>query len=187
MSNVFILNKLPNETFCLHWLESGVTLQLFMSGLVYIVYRFKVPHWGGSNAIVYSLRSALFYGTIHSGESAGMLGLYSILFINERMRIFLFRKNIREGNLESYQFNYKLYHIPLLVLHSSFLRAFRNVPLCLVRAPDQSIIDRQGLLMKILLLLVLMLFYLQVSTPHKYDECSPAECLRTTTDRKSVV
>ena len=35
--------------------------------------------------------------------------------------------------------------------------------------------------MQIHLLLVLILFYLQVSTPHKYDECSPAECLRTTT------
>ena len=35
--------------------------------------------------------------------------------------------------------------------------------------------------MQIHLLLVLISFYLQVSTPHKYDECSPAECLRTTT------
>ena len=48
-------------------------------------------------------------------------------------------------------------------------------------ACDQSIIDRQGLLTQIHLLLVLILFYLQVSTPHKYDKCSPAECLRTTT------
>ena len=49
-----------------------------------------------------------------------------------------------------------------------------------VRASDQNIIDRKGLLMQIHLLLVLIMFYLRVSTLYKYDECSPAQCLRTT-------
>ena len=48
------------------------------------------------------------------------------------------------------------------------------------RASDQNIIDRQGLPMQIHLLLVLIMFYLQVSTPYKYEEYSPAECLRKT-------